>query len=328
MPRILVTPTALRNAPGPYRDALTRAGLEVVDATVDEANMTESALIAQLEGIEGVLAGMDPFTPAVLGATRLRAIARMGVGYDAIDVPAATRLKIPVTITPGTNEHSVAEQAMALILGTYRGVASRDREVRRGGAWQRKPLKRLAGRTLGLVGLGRIGKAVVPRAIGMGLKVIAYDPKPDGVFASAFGVALCSLDELLAAADIVSLHLPCTKETVDLINAAALAKMKPGSVLINTSRGGLVDETALADALASGHLFAAGLDVFKVEPLPLSSRLLSFDNVLLAPHMGGLDEESSEAMATLAAECLANLYRGKWPEGCVVNDELRQGWKW
>ena len=327
MPRILVTPTALRNAPGPYRDALTRAGLEVVDATVDEAKMTESALIAQLEGIDGVLAGMDPFTPKVLAATKLRAIARMGVGYDAIDVPAATRLKIPVTITPGTNEHSVAEQTMALLLGVFRGVALRDREVR-GGVWKRQSLKRLAGRTLGLVGLGRIGKAVVPRAIGMGLKVIAYDPKPDFVFASAFGVALCSLDELLAAADIVSLHLPCTKETVDLIDAPALAKMKAGSVLINTSRGGLVDEAALVAALRSGRLFAAGLDVFKVEPLPLDSPLLSFDNVLVAPHMGGLDEESSEAMATLAAECLAHLYRGKWPDGCVVNDELRTGWKW
>lgn len=327
MARILVTPTALRNSPGPYRDALTRAGLEVVDATVDEAKMTESALIGQLDGIDGVLAGMDPFTPAVLDASKLRAIARMGVGYDAIDVPAATRLKIPVTITPGTNEHSVAEQTMALILGTYRGVASRDREVR-GGVWKRKLLKRLAGRTLGLVGLGRIGKAVVPRALGMGLKVIAYDPLPDRSFADKHGVALRSLDELLATADIVSLHLPCTKETTDLINAATLAKMKPGSVLINASRGGLIDEAALADALRSGHLFAAGLDVFKVEPLPLDSPLLSFDNVVVAPHMGGLDEESSEAMATLAAECLANLFRGKWPEGCVVNDELRPGWKW
>jgi len=327
MTRILVTPTALRNAPGPYRDALTRAGLEVVDATVDETKMTESALIAQLDGIDGVLAGMDPFTPAVLGASKLRAIARMGVGYDAIDVPAATRLKIPVTITPGTNEHSVAEQTMALILGAFRGVASRDREVR-GGIWKRKPLKRLAGRTLGLVGLGRIGKAVVPRALGMGLKVIAYDPLPDRSFTDKHGVALCSLDELLAAADIVSLHLPCTKETTDVINAATLAKMKSGSVLINASRGGLIDEAALADALRSGHLFAAGLDVFKVEPLPPDSPLLSFDNVVVAPHMGGLDEESSEAMATLAAECLANLFRGKWPEGCVVNDELRPGWKW
>ncbi len=313
--------------PGPYRDVLSRTGLEVVYPNVAESQLAGRGLIAQLDGIEGVLAGGEPFTDAVLAVTKLRAIARMGVGYDAIDVSAATRRKIAVTITPGTNEHSVAEQTMALILGVFRGFPARDREVRQG-VWKRKPLKRLAGRTLGLIGLGRIGKAVVPRAIGMGLKVIAYDPLPDQQFAAAHGIALCSMDELFAAADIVSLHLPWTAETTDLIDAKALAKMRTGSVLINTARGGLVNEAALADALASGHLFGAGLDVFKVEPLPLDSPLLNFDNVLLAPHMGGLDEESSEAMATLAAQCLAKLYHGEWPAGCVINEELCNGWKW
>jgi phosphoglycerate dehydrogenase-like enzyme len=327
MSRILVTPSLLRNAQGPYHDVLSRAGLEVVYPKIAESQMVGRGLIAELDGIEGVLAGGEAFTGDVLAATRLRAIARMGVGFDAVDVPAATHRKIAVTITPGTNEHSVAEQTMALILGVFRGFPARDREVRQG-VWDRKLLKRLAGRTLGLVGMGRIGKAVVPRAIGMGLNVIAYDPLPDRQFAAAHGITLCSLDALLAAADIVSLHLPWSAETTDLIDARALAKMRPGSVLINTARGGLVDETALADALASGHLFAAGLDVFKVEPLPLDSPLLKFDNVLLAPHMGGLDEESSEAMATLAAQCLAKLYRGEWPAGCVVNDELCNGWKW
>ncbi len=191
-----------------------------------------------------------------------------------------------------------------------------------------KPLWRLAGRTIGLVGLGRIGRAVVPRAIGLGLRVLAYDPVPDRAFAERNNVELCALDDLFARADIVSLHLPATAETRDLINRRTLGLMRPGSVLINTARGGLVDEDALTEALASGHLAGAGLDVFKKEPLPIDSPLLKLPNVVTAPHMGGLDEESAEAMARVAAECLANLSRGSWPEGCVVNEQIRSGWKW
>jgi phosphoglycerate dehydrogenase-like enzyme len=139
---------------------------------------------------------------------------------------------------------------------------------------------------------------------------------------------LCTFAELLAAADIVSLHMPATVQTTDLINRQTLAQMKRGSVLINTSRGALVDEDALCEALASGHLMGAGLDVFKVEPLPLSSPLLALENVLVSPHMGGLDAESLEAMTALAARCVADLYQARWPDGCVVNAELRPGWKW
>jgi phosphoglycerate dehydrogenase-like enzyme len=176
--------------------------------------------------------------------------------------------------------------------------------------------------------LGRIGKAVVPRALGLGLKVIAYDPFPDREFAARREIELCELDDLLARADIVSLHLPGTAETTNLIDAAALARMKRGSILINTARGNLVDEDALVEALRSGHLAAAGLDVFKREPLPPDSPLLTFDNVLVSPHMGGLDVESLDAMGRLAAECVVDLHRGRWPEACVVNPAVRPGWKW
>jgi len=179
-----------------------------------------------------------------------------------------------------------------------------------------------------LVGLGRIGRAMVPRAKGLGLEIIASDPQADAEFARTEGIRLCSLDELFREADVVSLHLPCTAETTDLINERTLAQMKPGSVLINTSRGGLVDEEALYAALSDGRLLGAGLDVFKVEPLPTDSPLLSLDNVLVAPHMGGLDHESSAAMGELAAQCIADLYCGRWPAGCVVNEELRPGWAW
>jgi phosphoglycerate dehydrogenase-like enzyme len=329
MARILVTPSVIKHQPGPYRDVLEQAGFEVAypTAKLSESVADPELLLSQLEGAAGVLAGSEIYNREVLSRTKVRVIARMGVGYDAIDIPAASDYGILVTTVPGTNQHSVAEQTIALLLGVFRGFPGRDQEVR-SGVWKRRALPRLAGRTIGLVGLGRIGQAVVPRAIGLGLKVIAYDPFPNESFAGLHGVKLCGLDDLLAEADIVSLHSPCTPETTNLINADTLQRMKPGSVLINTARGGLVDEQALAEAVASGHLMAAGLDVFKVEPLPSDSPLLKVDNILLSPHMGGLDLESQRDMSTLAAQCLVDLSQGRWPEGCVVNAEIRPGWKW
>jgi D-3-phosphoglycerate dehydrogenase len=329
MPRVLVTPTVIKGQPGPYRDILQAAGFEVVYPTekLSESTPNAALLLSQLKGVSAVLAGSELYSREVLEKARLRVIARMGVGYDAIDVAAASEVGTLVTIVPGTNHHSVAEMTLALLLGVFRGFPERDREVRTG-VWRRQALPRLAGRTLGLVGLGRIGQAVVPRAIGLGLKVIAYDPQPNESFAGLHGVRLCPLDDLLSEADIVSLHLPCTAETTNLINARSLGRMKQGAVLINTARGGLVDEEALAQALASGKLMAAGLDVFRTEPLPLDSPLLKLDNVLLAPHMGGLDHESLRDMGAMAAQCIADLFQGRWPEGCVVNPESRPAWKW
>lgn len=327
MPRILVTPTAFKNEDHPWREVLERAGFEVIKPELDATQLNPADLIRQLEGIEGVLASVEAYTPEVLRATRLRAIARVGVGYDSIHVPAASDCGVAVAITPGTNEHSVAEQAICFITAIFRDLPRRDREMRHG-TWRRATVRRLAGNTLGLVGLGRIGKAIVPRALGLGLKVIAYDPMPDRKFAEAHGIRLLPLPELLAEADIVSLHLPCTAETTDLINARTIDQMKPGAVLINTARGGLVDEPALIEALKSGRLSAAGLDVFKTEPLPADSPLLQLENLVMAPHMGGLDQASLDAMSKLAAQCLVDLYQGRWPEGCIVNDQLRSGWKW
>ena len=156
---------------------------------------------------------------------------------------------------------------------------------------------------------------------------MGYDPYADKAFAEKNGIALCSFDDLIAQSDIVSLHMPCTAETTDLINAATLAKMKPRSVLINTSRGGLVDETALAAALESGHLFGAGLDVCKVEPLPMDSPLRKFENVVFAPHLGGIDQDALDAMGRMAAQCLVDLLSNRWPEPCVVNPAVKEAWQ-
>jgi phosphoglycerate dehydrogenase-like enzyme len=186
----------------------------------------------------------------------------------------------------------------------------------------------MAGKTFGLVGLGRIGRAVVPKVRALGMTVIACDPCADPQFAAANQVRLCGLAELIATADVVSLHSPCTPETTHLINAQTLAQMKPTAILINTARGPLVDEDALATALHAGHLFGAALDVFKVEPLPLTSPLLNAPRVLLCSHMGGLDEDSTRDASSLAAQCIVDLYQGRWPGPCVVNKELEGQWKW
>ena len=327
MPRALVTPTILRNIPGKYSEILTAAGFEVVYPPDGLDTFPKENLLEVLRGIDAMLASTEPLTREVLSQTSLRVIARMGVGYDSIEIPAATELRIVVTITPGTLEESVAEHTIAMLLGLTRAIVPRDREVRQG-RWSRKPLPRMAGKTFGIVGLGRIGKAVVPRVAGLGMKVVAYDPFPDREFAARHNVTLVSLNELLASADVVSLHPPTTPETHNMINRQTLALMKPTAVLVNTARGAVVDEEALCEALDRGHLFGAALDVFKTEPLPVTSPLLKYDNVLVCTHMGGLDCESQSATSSLAAMCLVDLYQGRWPDSCVVNRQLREGWKW
>jgi phosphoglycerate dehydrogenase-like enzyme len=327
MPRILVTPPAFKNKPGPYKQVLEAAGCEVVYPPTDAPQMSRTELATQFAGIDAVLAGVELYDALMLELIHPRAIARVGVGYDSVDVAVATARGIPVCITPGTNEHSVAEHTLALIFACFREIACRDHEIRTG-KWRRNPVRRLAGNTLGLIGLGRIGRAIVPRARALGLEILAYDPFPDEVFARANNIVLCSFDELLRRSDIVSLHLPCTAETTDLINAASIGLMKPGAVLINTARGGLVDEQALAEALTSKKLSAAGLDVLKVEPPSADHPLLKFPNVVLAPHMGGIDQTALDAMGALAAECVVKLSRGQWPAGCVVNNELEAAYKW
>lgn len=327
MPRVLVTPTILRNIPGDYSEILLAGGFEVVYPPDGLDTMQRDNLLRLLDGVDAILASVEPLNREVLGLCKLRAIARMGVGYDAIDIPAATDLGIAVTITPGTLEESVAEHTIALMLGVTRGIVQRDREVRRG-VWTRVPMPRIAGKTFGIVGLGRIGRAVVPKVQGLGMKVIAFDPCADLEFANEHGVTLMSLSELLETADVVSLHSPTTVETANMINAQTLARMKPGAVLINTARGAVLDEEALCNALDRGHLLGAALDVFKCEPLPTSSPLLKYDNVLLCTHMGGMDCESQAATSSLAALCIVDLYQGRWPDACVVNRQLRESWKW
>lgn len=320
--------TALNSDEGPHFDILGRDGFEVLPGNRTENYWKAESLIRELDGCSAVVAGSEPYTRHVLESLpALRVIARTGVGYDAIDLQAADECGIVVTTTPGVNHHSVAEHTIAMLMGLARGFPDLDQRVR-SGRWKRVAYPRVMGCTLGLVGLGRIGQAVAWRAKGLGLNVIACEPFPPHEFCQQHGIELVSLEDLLARADYVSLHSPATPETKHLINARTLAMMKPGAVLINTARGSLVNEAALVDALQSGQIRAAGLDVFEVEPLPVESPLTQMSNVLLAGHVAGLDIESQRDTLVMAAETISGLRRGEWPAECIRNLQGRTDWSW
>jgi phosphoglycerate dehydrogenase-like enzyme len=185
------------------------------------------------------------------------------------------------------------------------------------------------GKTLAVLGLGRIGQAVTTRAVGLGMKVVAVEPFPNAEFVRQWNVELVDLETALARSDFVSLHLPMTRENHHVINRERLTRMKRGVMIVNTARGPLINEADLCAALKSGQVAAAGLDVFEVEPLPLDSPLLALDNVLVSGHVAGLDDDSAYDTSKMCAEIIVGLSQGRWPEGCVQNLKAgHAGWKW
>lgn len=328
MPTILIMPTPLRQRPGRYREILDAAGFTPLDPPGDH-RLSEADLIAAMPEVDAILAGGDPLTARVIEAgPRLRAIARAGVGFESVDLRTATARKIAVAITPGANHASVAEQVFALLLALSRSVLYLDASVRAGGWDRRRTIRPLRNQTMGVVGLGRIGRAVAVRARGFGMKVVAFDRNDRGDFTREHSIRCLSLDELLAVSDVVSVNLPQSPATRGLFDRRAFALMKPGALFINTSRGGLVVESDLAESLTSGHLGGAGLDVMNSEPPERDNPLLAMPNVVFSPHIGGVDTTALDDMAEQAAQCVIDLYRGEWPDGCIVNDELRPGWRW
>ena len=256
MPSVLITTEVLRNVPGLHVDMLRQAGYDV-RFPAKAALLTEEDTLEALAGIAAVIAGSEPYTDRVLaGLPQLRVISRNGVGYDAINVPAATRRGIPVTITPDGNHQAVAEHAMALLLAVARSIVQNANDTRQG-IWRRRTIFiPLRGKTLGIVGLGRIGRSVAVRAAAFGLRLLAFEKFPDLDFVKSHAIELVDLDTLLSASDFVTLHMPMTSETKELINARTLKLMKRGSLLINTARGGLVNEDRLA-AVGDGDRAAA-----------------------------------------------------------------------
>jgi phosphoglycerate dehydrogenase-like enzyme len=327
MPSILIGPYLLRNQPGPFRKILSDAGFELIDPEGDLA-LTHEQLQGYLPRADAMLAGGERLTADLFElAPWLRVVARTGVGYDLIDLKAASSRDIVVTITPGTNHESVAEQTFALILALSRNIISNDRTIHAGG-WDRRLVAPVRGKTLGLIGLGRIGQAVAGRGLAFGMNVAAYDPLVDERISEPFPIPRLGLEELLAAADIISLHAPLTEATRGMVDRKFLARMRPGSLLINTARGGLVVEADLRDSLVSGHLAGAGLDVLNQEPPDPGNPLLGLEHVVLSPHIAGTDFQSMSDMAELAARTVVDLYHNRWPAACVVNGDVRQSWRW
>jgi D-3-phosphoglycerate dehydrogenase len=285
-------------------EAIAREGIELLAAAheVDERlGCTREELAGLLPDYDALIVRSQVQVDAELisAGARLVVIGRAGVGVDNVDLDAATRAGITVVNAPTGNTIAAAEHTLALLYGVARRTAAADASVRRG-EWKRSAFTglELRGRTLGIVGLGKIGQAIASRARAMEMVVLGVDPYVTVEQAANHGVELVDFDTLLARADVVTVHVPLTRATKGLLGRAAIAKLKPGAIVLNVARGGIVDENAVAEALESGHLAGAGIDVFDEEP-PAGSPLLGAPNTLLTPHLGA---STAEAQVLVAEE--------------------------
>lgn len=305
--RLLVTPTSYGKNDPRLRSELERLVGEVIyNSTGKPLSSAEVACL--LPGIDGYIAGLDRIDRAALEhADRVKVIARYGVGVDCVDLQAAKEKNIVVTNTPGANSASVAELALGLMLALARQIPEAAAATRQG-QFPRLPGVSLVNKTVGILGLGAIGKQFVLRLAGFNCRILAYDPYPDVDFAKEHAVEFTSLNDLLSRADFISLHLPLLPTTSAMVDAAFLSKMKRGAFLVNTARGELVDEGALADALETGHLRGAALDVLAQEPPHPTHPLLRLPQVIATPHIGAQTDEATNLMGwTALKDCLAVL---------------------
>jgi len=297
-------------SPEPW-DVLKDAGCEVVKADM-KGEMTEQRLVDLLKDVDGAVIGVVPMTARVMESSPSLKVASMhGVGVDHIDLEAAERLGIIIANCPGTNDQAVADLAIGLMIAIARHIPNADRELREG-KWGRYSGSELWNKTLGLVGYGRIGRGVAKRALGFDMNVLVHDPyiQPEQVGLSS--VRLTTLEELLGSADFLSLHAALTDETRGLFGEAQFRSMKSTAYLINTARGGLVDETALYKALSQKWIAGAALDVFVEEP-PLDSPVLGLENMVLTPHIGAHTREAIARMGVLAAQNVVLTLQGGQP---------------
>ncbi|QQO09575.1 phosphoglycerate dehydrogenase [Breznakiella homolactica] len=279
-----------------------------------EIDMPEEEVLQFPDDLYAVVCGSDRWTARAMDRIpSLKVISRIGVGYDSVDVKAATERKIAVLTTPGAHSHIVAEAALAMMLAVGRQMIQGDYKVRHG--WEKVIGPSVYGKTLGIIGLGDIGKWLVRLVQGFRMRVVAYDPFPDMDFAGEHGITFLPLDDLLRESDFISIHTALTDETRGMIGERAFGLMKPLSVLINCARGGLIDEAALYHALKERKIFGAGLDVFDKEPLPPTSPLLELDNLLLAPHNAGTSYEGKNAVVGAAIQNLIRFADGEHPKG-------------
>jgi len=307
--KILVTPTSF--VPNSDTSAMNRlrsfAGSLVFNPTGKP--LGEDELIPLLKDCDGCIAGVDCFTARVMeNAPRLKVISRYGTGVDRVDLAAARARNIVVCNTPGANSQAVADLTFGLLLSLARRIPVLDGQTRKG-QWPRSNGIELHGKTLGILGLGAVGKAVARRAGGFSMRVIACDPLIDREYAEANGIAEVGFDALIRESDFLSLHLPLTTETKHILSAQAMRAMKKGALIVNTSRGGIIDEAAAFELLVEGHLGGLGLDVYETEP-PGESPFFGMENVVVTPHTAAHTAEAKQAMADMSVQNLIDVLSG------------------
>lgn len=325
MPKILITSRLFGRTTPEAFDLLTKEGMEYKVEQDHSGDWSEEEIIAALQGYGGMILGADePMTRKVLFALPdLKVLSRHGVGFNNVDVKSATERGIVVAITAGANDNSVADLAMGLIISAARHIPYFDRFIRRGEFWKRTPGSDVSGATLGLIGMGRIGKSLVRRALGFDMKILAFDLVKDEEFAARYGIEYLPLEQVLSRSDFVSIHLPSSAQTAKFIGERELKMMKPSAYLINTSRGNVVDEAAVIRALQERWIAGAGLDVLEKEPPDKDNPLFALENVVLTPHIAGASLAAMRAMSLDSARNAIRVLRGEAPSA-MVNPEV---WK-
>lgn len=310
MHRVLLTTTSFQDTPGEHHQLLESAGYEVVR---ERGPLPESRMLELAGDFDAFLCGDDEITAAVIEKSlpRLKVISKYGIGLDKIDVVTATDKRIPIGFCPGVNHTTVAEHTFGLLLALYRHIVTECNHVTNG-EWKRLTGHELADRTLGIIGLGRIGKEVAKRAKAFGMKIVGFDLYWDDAFAAEYGVERAdSMEAILSRVDIISLHTNLTDQTKHMINAESIKTMKEGVVILNCARGELVDTPAMVEGLKSGRIGGYGADVLDVEPPPANHPLFSTPNTVLTPHIGSRTHESVGRQAKMATQNLINLLNGE-----------------
>jgi phosphoglycerate dehydrogenase-like enzyme len=317
---VLVTPTSYGKYDKNLITNLEKQVKEVVYNTTGRP-LTADELAPIIGEFDGMIAGLDEINNSVISrAKNIKVISRYGSSYDRVDIEAAKKAGIYVTNTPGANSISVAELTIGLAISAARSIPYANTETKRG-EWPRLKGITLQGKVFGLIGLGSIAKEVVLRLKAFNCKMVTYHPHRNTEFEKEHNVEYCTPEELLERSDFVSLHIPVTPETSGMVNREFLGKMKKGSILINTSRGELVDEYALYESLKNGHLRAAALDAFVKEPPEPDNPLLSLPQVIVTPHMGAGTDMAANEMGRMAMEDCIAVLKGNKPKYIVVEPE-------
>jgi D-3-phosphoglycerate dehydrogenase len=310
--KILVTPRSFGKTSNVPFEMLQKYNYEII-RNESGKQYTETELLDIIEDIDGMIVGLDTISAAVLNkAKKLKVITKYGVGLDNIDLEAAKRLGIKVTFTPGANNESVADLAFSLMLSLSRDVIKLDKIVRNN-RWEKVIGTEVYGKTIGIIGTGAIGKGVAKRAKGFDMEVLAYDIYPDHNFAEKNEIKYVDKKTLLEKSDFISLHVPLTNEMHHFIGEQELNSMKSNAYIINTARGGIIDEEALYNALKDRKIAGAALDAFETEP-PTGNKLLELDNILLSPHCGASTIDATNRMGVMAAEGLISILEDLEPK--------------